>query len=358
MSGPYPRDVLVNLQCGKARKIGPAFADTNPKSARHYITITDPAACGTMAAVPVAATCQEVLYENPRAPDGEYPLHCPEARVTFSVWCHNMASGSPKEYLSLSFENNNAQYLCGPRCMSRHPTSSTVTTSYTKVRINPCNLTVDVTDRTFSTSTGSITHGSQVITSMPFGTAGSCEDSGTQNHPGRASVNFQGSPLAISSTWLHQGASSYGSVVFTPGHQSASIEGGGFCGENAPVGFRIYDPPSTSQWVLQLRAEGPPPPPSPPLPPPPTSKVVWGISQVGATCVDYCRSVSRVCVENQWPRTLAAFQGIITKLPTADCSSITAGNYPSNPQRSTPSGPGLCTCLASFSCSDTKLILV
>ena len=100
---------------------------------------------------------------------------CPQSGVELHVWCAGMTTGSPREYITLSSEGNTANYMCGPNCKENHPTSSSVITKYEKIRINPCSLVVDVQDRTFAYSTGSITHGDETITSAPFGVAQNCE---------------------------------------------------------------------------------------------------------------------------------------------------------------------------------------
>jgi hypothetical protein len=342
-----PREVVVHMKCSVDghNSFGPAYQDPDASTARYYINLTLADACGKAPPLPDPATCQEVLYEHPDARDGEFVLKCPESNVALSIWCHDMAGGSPKEYLSLPFENNYAEYLCGPQCKSRHPTSTTVTTTYTKVRINPCNLTVDIQDRTFSTSSGSITHGTAVINTAPFGVAASCEDSGGEENPGKAMINLEGSPLAIASGWQHQGTSSYGTVTYDRERMAATILGGGYCGDNAPIGFHVYAPPAQPQWVLQLRAEGPPAPPSPPPPPPPHTRVSWivaGSSHVGDSCTNTCQAQRMTCVEDAWPTSLSAFNAIIGRIPNANCTTTVGGTYPSNPQRTTSSGPGLC----------------
>lgn len=118
-----PREVVVHMKCSVDghNSFGPAYQDPDASTARYYINLTLADACGKAPPLPDPATCQEVLYEHPDARDGEFVLKCPESNVALSIWCHDMAGGSPKEYLSLPFENNYAEYLCGPQCKSRHP---------------------------------------------------------------------------------------------------------------------------------------------------------------------------------------------------------------------------------------------
>ena len=57
-----------------------------------------------------------------------YTLMCPVAGVELHVWCAGMRTGNPREFITLGSEGNSANYMCGPSCRQRHPTSATVIT--------------------------------------------------------------------------------------------------------------------------------------------------------------------------------------------------------------------------------------
>eukprot|EP01051_Picozoa_sp_SAG22_P007728 SAG22_NODE_554_length_9135_cov_3.635569_1_plen_255_part_10 len=160
------------------------------------------------------STCLEVLYRDPSSLDGEYVLQCSPADLPFDVYCAGMnttdhGARAPKEFLTLPAVErlNFFEYLCGEECRELNPGDSTVHTEFTKVRINPCTLFVDMMDYTFATSRGRITHvdsgtgDTTIFTQQPFGTAGSCEG-GSGSGPGGAggavgmgNVDVRGTPF-------------------------------------------------------------------------------------------------------------------------------------------------------------------
>ena len=181
--------------------------------------------------------------------------------MELKVWCHGLQSGSrPQEFLTINPGRTRSEYLCGPHCQSDDPRSSTIHTEYSKIRIDPCTLKVDVTDRTFATSSGSITRMHYTMNAQPLAVASSCEDLGTQNRPGVATIDLTGTNLAIASDFATRGIGpAYGNIVFLDGlrRQIAIMQGGGWCGDFGPIG---YSYPSVErglwqndpQWVLTL----------------------------------------------------------------------------------------------------------
>ena len=104
-------------------------------------------------------------------------------------------------------------------------------TRYTKVRLDPSNLQVDIADQTFATTTGSLTHsGGEQVNFMPFGVAMSCDSSPS----GVANIDLTDTPFAIASSFCQGGASGQGSAVLSAGDRVADLSGGGFCGFTAP----------------------------------------------------------------------------------------------------------------------------
>ena len=235
----------------------------------------------------LSATCQEVRYREPNSPDGDYILQCSPADVPFDVYCAGMngtAGAAPREYLTLPAGEtlNFAEYLCGDECKSGNPDDSTVHTTFSKIRINPCTLFVDIQDYTFATSRGRVTHVDSgngavtVYTEQPYGTAGSCEGGqgsgpGGEGGPaGKANVDVRGTPFSINTTWVPHGAQAFGSATDAGqgSHKSYDLTGGGFCGLFVPEGWSEWNN-ATSFSALQLVREGAGPPTPPPAPPGP-----------------------------------------------------------------------------------------
>lgn len=133
----------------------------------------EPLSPAEAAGVPVSSlgSCEDIRTLFPFAPDGVYPILTGSHLLT--VFCYDMA-GTPREYLDLAAtgENQNfSQYTAGGASPGTN-----VRTSFTKVRIDPTTLTVDVGDLTFATSTGKLQHSSVTrgpsspyVTSMPYG---------------------------------------------------------------------------------------------------------------------------------------------------------------------------------------------
>lgn len=177
---------------------------------------------------PLPQTCADAAAAVSTPPDdNEYTLYFGrDSNKPWKAYCHDMASGASKEYLSLiGTEANFSQYTAG------FGTSGTnVRTSYAKVRIDPFTLLVDTQDGTFATSTGSLTQGSVVVTSVRYAYAASCD----AQPSGVANVNLQGTPFTISrDAFTFIGFDPVGIVMFSANDQIADLTGGGFCGIHA-----------------------------------------------------------------------------------------------------------------------------
>ena len=113
----------------------------------------------------VPQTCADVKAKIPSFVTGNVTLYLGgNAARPWTAFC----ATNGKEYLSLSSANNYAQY-------SRDD-GADVRSTYTKIRIVPgTTALVDIDDKTFATSTGSLTHGGDTVTSMPYAVAMDCQ---------------------------------------------------------------------------------------------------------------------------------------------------------------------------------------
>jgi hypothetical protein len=171
------------------------------------------------------ASCQEIKSANPGAGNGAYRLFIDhDPAKPWWAHCHNMAT-SPAEYLSLQNVGPNvnfSQYTAGGAV-----SGTDVRTRYGKIRIDPATLLVDISDQTFTTSSGQLTHGGEAVTSMPFGVGMSCDatDSGVAN------IDLRGTPFAVKTgEFLQGGAGSSGSATYSSDNRVVDITGGGYCG--------------------------------------------------------------------------------------------------------------------------------
>ncbi|XP_059469110.1 A disintegrin and metalloproteinase with thrombospondin motifs 9-like isoform X2 [Neocloeon triangulifer] len=193
---------------------------------------------------PGPSSCREVKFLHRHvATDGTYTLNLFGMNV--SVYCHEMTSHNPKEYLTLptgemenysefyhlSLKNPNTCPLDGKRlekcdfCYEEKKGLSG-TTVFTKIRFNPQSLKVTRDDFTFAR----LIRGRKYI---PYGEAGDCY-SNVLCPQGRFSVNLSGTPFRVSPTtgWISNG----GSMDQHPDEEHQKVWGkcGGNCGTCSP----------------------------------------------------------------------------------------------------------------------------
>ena len=197
---------------------------------------------------PPPASCQDIKAKTPGAVDGEYTLfinHDPSKPWT--AFCHAMGT-SPAEFLSLHAlgnDHNFSQYTAGGAV-----SGSNVRTLYGKVRVDPATLLVDISDQTFSTSSGSLIHGGETVSSMPYGVAMSCDDSPS----GAGNIDLTGTPFAVATGEFLQGGtdSAAGTSTYSSDNRVVNLTGGGYCGWTcaSPATFNPFN--TTGTFQLQL----------------------------------------------------------------------------------------------------------
>ncbi|XP_071960015.1 A disintegrin and metalloproteinase with thrombospondin motifs 9-like [Antedon mediterranea] len=196
--------------------------------------------CNSVSCSP--SSCSEVKHLLGSTTDQHYTIRVQGKQLR--VYCHQMNSNYPQEFLSLKYEDENyseiySKRLLNPKscpnqgrrddncqCTSRGHEEAGYTT-FSKIRFNITNMQIMVDDATFSRTTQG-----QFV---PFGTAGDCY-SERQCPQGQFSMNFDGTglQLANSSSWNTQGHF----ASLTLDLDSGSIKRGkcgGFCGKCIPV---------------------------------------------------------------------------------------------------------------------------
>lgn len=196
---------------------------------------------------PPPASCADIKAATPGAGNGTYRLHIGhDPAKPWWAFCHNMAT-SPAEYLSLQYvgtDQNFSQYTAGGAV-----SGTDVRTRYTKVRVDPATLLVDISDQTFSTSSGSIAHGSETVTSMPYGVGMSCDATDS----GLANIDLRGTPFAVATgEFLQGGTANSGSSTYSSDNRVVDITGGGFCGWTcaSPATFNPFNDAGDFQLAL------------------------------------------------------------------------------------------------------------
>lgn len=174
-------------------------------------------------------SCQEIREADPTALDGEYLIF--HNNQVFSVYCYDMEV-LPEEYLTL--ENTGGPFNFSEYYASCQCPGTDVITHYTKLRIDPETLLIDIGDQTFSTSEGSLDHcGSTTVTSMPYGVAMACV--GACYNISIANIDLTGTPFAVADDFSVGGFLAYGTATFSPDNQVVDLTGGGFCGWIVPA---------------------------------------------------------------------------------------------------------------------------
>lgn len=134
------------------------------------------------------------------------------------------------------------------------PGEQDVTTTFTKVRIDPATLVVDISDQTYSSSTGTLRHGTNgpTVKSMPYAVAMDCRGPGSAQ--GRAIIDLAGTPFVVDTTFKRVGSAPDGTATASGAGRRYDLTGGGNCGWNAPdaTPFNPYNKIASSP-VLQLK---------------------------------------------------------------------------------------------------------
>ena len=231
----------VGCQCGTGfTGDGMTCADVD----ECMVATTCPAAClnkaGTFECY-APQTCADVKAKIPSFVMGNVTLYLGgNAQQPWTAFC----ATSGKEYLSLTSAANYAQYS--------RDSGADVRTTYTKIRIVPGAVAVvDIDDKSYATSTGSLPHGADTVTSMPYAVAMDCEGSG--NASGVASIDLANTPFVVNDPFETRGSGAAGSSTVQNGGRQVQITGGGNCGwrSPAPAPFNPYNSIGSSP-ILEL----------------------------------------------------------------------------------------------------------
>jgi hypothetical protein len=145
-----------------------------------------------------------------------------DTRKPFVAWCDT--DGDTFLSLPTGSGRNFSQYL--------KVDGTSVATTWTKVRLDPVAMTLDMNDIQFSTSTGGIPGWNKYYAA--FGEAGDCV--APTSSTGRANVDLSGLPFAVSATWKTAGWYAAGGYTKSSNDQIVNVTGGGYCGATAVDG--------------------------------------------------------------------------------------------------------------------------
>ncbi|MCP5099495.1 MAG: protein kinase, partial [Chloroflexi bacterium] len=189
---------------------------------------TEPAPIPTMAptAVPLPGSCVDIAASSADATDDEYTLYIGRDETkSVTVYCHTMNS-NPREFITLQVTGQQSNYAS-----TSYP-GHDLLTHYTRVRINLQTLTIDTTDRTFATTSGTIPIYSQTE-STDFGTATGCNEGGSGSALGQANINLTGTAFSLSNdvAFVIEGQDLEGdNILVSAEGQIADLSASGRCG--------------------------------------------------------------------------------------------------------------------------------
>uniref|UniRef100_T1D158 ADAMTS5 n=1 Tax=Dendrocoelum lacteum TaxID=27895 RepID=T1D158_9PLAT len=206
----------------------------------------------------VPRSCKELKERHPETEDGEYSLAI-DLNWTYFIFCSNMKTESPTEYLTLKRPNYaKASHLLSipnnKTCMKYEDTCSDCRsdetlrsiTYYNKVRLNMTDLSIDIYDNQYSTTIGSAY--------VPYGTAKDCAGSKTCPQ-GHFVVDLSATEFSVSmkTSWneLHN---NYGyKIVRTKGSQVVKGWCGGECSGCNPLP-KLYIEPQMYGRDLEVKS--------------------------------------------------------------------------------------------------------
>ncbi|XP_066288979.1 uncharacterized protein [Branchiostoma lanceolatum] len=198
-----------------------------------------------------ATSCSEEKSLNQADEDGEYTLYpfATSKDVALRVYCHDMASGNPKEFLTLPngpdenyaivFSDRLAQ---GWRCTGalQNPYGRAGTTKFSKLRIKFESSRVEVIrdDQTFAQTTGP--------NEVDYGHAGDCYSWEKGCAKGTFKVDLTGTELALAPEvqWVMEERWPEWLTIYdmsiSKDRKVASGRCGGWCGHCWPAGKKMY----------------------------------------------------------------------------------------------------------------------
>ena len=190
-------------------------------------------------------TCAEAVQGRANANDGPRMLYVDgDEAKPWQAYCADV-DGDAKEYLNAKDSPGNySMYRAGGQSPG-----TDVMTHYEKIRIDPINLRLDVTDQTFAVSTGSVMHlGSTKIESMPLGVAMTCGGGSAW-----AQVDVSDTPFIVVGSFQIDGNGAQTGHA-SPWHTNQVVELGadGDCGWVVPTGL---DPMKAENTSIALSYE-------------------------------------------------------------------------------------------------------
>ncbi|MEP6862906.1 MAG: EGF domain-containing protein [Deltaproteobacteria bacterium] len=180
----------------------------------------------------VPQTCADLASHGVAVNNSSHTLYLGGlASQPWTVYCAG-AGASAKEYLALTGTNTSIYEHGGDS------PGTDVKTAFTKIRFMVATKLIDISDRTFATSTGMVNHSNNgtMVTSMAYGIAMNCKQAGDNSTTASFDISATHFAFDTNSTFSTGGSQASGSVGLSSQNQKLAVHGGGFCGWEAPTG--------------------------------------------------------------------------------------------------------------------------
>lgn len=178
---------------------------------------------------PFYSTCLEVANGSPNAlqlVDGPFTLYVSkDPGKPWTAWCKDIKLPAPTEYLTLpqGIATNFSEHTFDPTTGK-----SDQTTYYSKLRIDPTTLQVDVSDRTFTTTSG-------IPGTNPIGQYYGIAQGDTNAVQGTGSIDLQGTPFTVApNSFMLGGAAPVGGATYSANGQVVTLSVHGTPGVLSP----------------------------------------------------------------------------------------------------------------------------
>lgn len=231
-----------------------ATITTAPAAAPALEVVSAPSRLHGAAISGVAASCADIRTAAPVAADGNYII-APQG-AGFEVHCADMAT-APKSYLTLARTAEGQNYSQSFRGVNYR-------TRFTRVRLNPASVRVDVGDTRFAS-----TNFGAVAQRLSYGHATDCSNYFTRN--GSANIDLTGTAFKVLGNIHLSGFAAAGTVngLYKSGYgspagtwfvdaQVVNTTGGGYCGGVSPITNMDLGFNSNGGEALQLAFVGTP----------------------------------------------------------------------------------------------------
>ncbi len=187
---------------------------------------------------PLPTSCADIKNLLGSPEDGPYTVYV--GGDPGKPWVDNCLGmttlgATPMDYLALKNVGNAnySQYTAGGASPG-----SNVRTYYSRIRIDPQTLEVDIKDQTYTGSSGRLNHSGSgtMVTSMPYGVAMDC--AAIFSATGVGNVDLTGTPFAVApNAWILRVTMQppAGAVTYSMNNQVVDLTGGGSCGYTVPA---------------------------------------------------------------------------------------------------------------------------